>query len=683
LNEDRVVTVARSALGDAAAPVLGHRGAAMTATPVAASVAPGHAAHTVASTGAGLFQPLEFAGLRLPNRLVMAPMGSCQSDAAGYVTDQTVAYYRRRARGGVGMITVESALVSPDSHGHEPRLHSAEFVPGMRRVVEAIRETDRTTVVGLQLMHPGRQVTSGPAVSPSPVPLNPAATVPHALTAEEIEIVAGQYARAARYAQDAGFQFVEVHGAHGYLPSDFLSPLINQRTDGYGGDLARRARFVLEVARAIIDATGIPLFWRLSAEELRPGGYSVEDQVQVARWLEAAGVACLSISSGTWHTLAATIAPMSAPRGHMISYASRIRAEVGVPVIAVGRLDDPALARQVLADGAADLVMLGRGLLADPDWPRKVRENRLDEVRPCIACNACVDLVAQGRDLRCAVNPETGREATWKVRPASRPRRIMVVGGGPAGMEAARIARLRGHSVSIWEREGRLGGKLDVASRAPSKTEVLRFRDFASHALARLGVDVHLDSEVTAELVERVDPDVVVVANGAEPLVPPIPGVEASHVVDAQDVLRGQIAVDPAEPVVVVGGSATGCETAEELVARGVRVTIVEMLGSIGHGIEQISRRELLRTLRKAGVRVITRATVTAIALDSVCYETEDGEKHEVDAGLVALAVGWWPRGEQLAELLQGREVVVVGDAERPADFVAATGAGAEAALRL
>ncbi|HEY1488347.1 MAG TPA: FAD-dependent oxidoreductase [Micromonosporaceae bacterium] len=683
MNEDRVVTVARSASGDTAAPVLGRRGAAMTATPVAASVPAGRAAHTVASNGAALFEPLEFAGLCPPNRLVMAPMGSCQSDAAGYVTDQTVAYYRRRARGGVGMITVESALVSPDSHGHEPRLHSAEFVPGMRRVVEAIREADRTTVVGLQLMHPGRQVTSGPAVSPSPVPMNPAATVPHALTADEIGVVAGQYARAARYAQDAGFQFVEVHGAHGYLPSDFLSPLINRRTDGYGGDLARRARFVIEVARAIIDATGIPLFWRLSAEELRPGGYSVEDQVQVARWLEAAGVACLSISSGTWHTLEATIAPMSAPRGHLINYASRIRAAVGVPVIAVGRLDDPALARQVLADGAADLVMLGRGLLADPDWPRKVREDRLDEVRPCIACNACVDLVARGRDLRCAVNPETGREATWKVLPAARPRKIMVVGGGPAGMEAARIARLRGHSVSIWERDGRLGGKLDVASRAPSKSEVLRFRDFASHALARLGVDVHLDSDVTAELVARVDPDVVVVANGAAPLVPPIPGVEAPHVVDAQEVLGGRIAVDPAEPVVVVGGSATGCETAEELVARGVRVTIVEMLGSIGHGIEQISRRELLRNLRKAGVRVITRATVTAIALDSVCYDTEDGVQHEVDAGLVALAVGWWPRGERFAESLRGREVVVVGDAESPADFVAATGAGAEAALRL
>jgi 2,4-dienoyl-CoA reductase-like NADH-dependent reductase (Old Yellow Enzyme family)/NADPH-dependent 2,4-dienoyl-CoA reductase/sulfur reductase-like enzyme len=626
-----------------------------------------------------LFEPLDFAGLHLPNRLVMAPMGSCQSDHEGFVTDQTVAYYRRRAEGGVGTITVEAALVNGVSHGHEPRLHAPEYVPGMRRVVDAIRGCGVTA--GIQLMHPGRQVTSGPSMAPSPVPLNSMAPVPHELTRDEIGEIVGQYANAARLAQEAGFQFVEVHGAHGYLPSDFLSPVQNQREDEYGGSLERRARFVLEVAHAILEAIEIPLFWRLSGEELKDGGFSVDDQVQVARWLEQAGVACISMSAGTWHTLHMTVAPMFVPRGHLLPYAARMKRELGIPVIAVGRLDDAALAERVIAEGSADLVLIGRGLLADPDWPRKVQEGRLDDVRPCIACNACVDLVALGLEMRCAVNAELGHELEWQVVPAPRPRRVMVIGSGPSGMEAARIARLRGHHVSIWERDAQLGGKLDVASRAPSKSDVLRFRDYQVHKLDEAGVDVHLGVDVTAELVEREAPDVVLVATGAEPLFPPILGIDGPTVVDAQDILNRTLPVAPGARVAIVGGSATGCETAEFLVHEGVDVTILEMQRSIGHGIEQITRRHLVRELRTRGVHILVNSKVTAIGPDRVVYENADGEATEVPADHVALAVGWRPRGERLSLPLSRREVVVLGDAHSPADFVAAVAAGAAAGL--
>jgi 2,4-dienoyl-CoA reductase (NADPH2) len=631
------------------------------------------------TAASALFEPLEFAGLHLRNRLVMAPMGSCQSDAEGLVTDQTVAYYRRRAEGGVGTITVEAALVNAESHGHEPRLHGPEHVPGMRRVVEAIREHGVTA--GIQLMHPGRQVTSGPSMAPSPVPLNSMAPVPHELTADEIVGIVGQYANAARLAEQAGFQFVEVHGAHGYLPSDFLSPVQNQREDAYGGSLERRARFVLDIADAIVEAVEIPLFWRLSGEELKDGGFSVDDQVQVARWLEERGVACISMSAGTWHTLHMTVAPMFVPRGHLLPYAARMKRELGIPVIAVGRLDEPDLAERVIAEGSADLVLIGRGLLADPDWPRKVQEGRLDDVRPCIACNACVDLVALGLEMRCAVNAELGHELTWEVVPAVRARRVMVIGSGPAGMEAARIARLRGHHVSIWERDGQLGGKLDVASRAPSKSDVLRFRDYQVHKLGELGVDVHLGVDVSAELVEQEAPDVVLVATGAEPLFPPILGIDGPAVVDAQDILNRTLAVLPGAKVVIVGGSATGCETAEFLVHEGIDVTIIEMQRSIGHGIEQITRRHLVRELRKRGVTILVNSKVTAIGADRVVYETADGATTEVPSDHVALAVGWRPRGERLSLQLAGRELVVLGDAESPADFVAAVAAGAAAGM--
>jgi 2,4-dienoyl-CoA reductase-like NADH-dependent reductase (Old Yellow Enzyme family)/thioredoxin reductase len=635
---------------------------------------------TIPATASSLFDPIGFAGLRFRNRVVMAPMGSCQSDEDGFVTEQTVAYYRRRAAGGVGGITVEAALVTPDSHGHEPRLHGPEFVPGMKRVAEVIKEHGATA--GLQLMHPGRQVTSGPVVGPSAVPVNSVAPVPHVLTTGEIARIAEQYASASLFAEEAGFEYVEVHGAHGYLPSDFLSPVANRRDDEYGGSLERRFRFVREVAEAIMGAVDIPLFWRLGGEEVVDGGYTLDDQLQVAKWLEQTGVSCVSVSAGTWRSLQVTVAPMFVPRGHMVSYAARFKEELDVPVMAVGRLDDPELAERVIAEGAADFVLIGRGLLADPDWAAKLAAGNPEQIRPCIACNACVDLIALGKDLRCAVNPETGLESAWELRLAEKRRRVMVVGAGPAGMEAARIASLRGHTVSIWERESTLGGKLDVASRAPSKAEVLRFRDYQTRVLEELDVAIHTGTDVTPELVDQEDPDVVLVATGAEPLWPPITGVEGQSVIDAQELLCESRSVTKGSHVVVVGGSATGCETAEFLSARGVRVTIVEMLGSIGHGIEQITRRHLLRELRRLGVEMLTRSKVTAIGDTQVLYQDEEGCSHELPADVVALAVGWRPRGPDLAEQLTGaHEVVVLGDASRPADFVAAVGAGAAAGL--
>lgn len=633
---------------------------------------------SAATRSSALFEPLEIRGIEFRNRIVMAPMGSCQSDHDGFVTDQTVEYYRRRARGGVGGITVEAALVTPEANGHEPRLHDAKYVPGMRRVVEAIR--DNGAAVGIQLMHPGRQVTSGRAVAASAVPLNSAAPVPEVLTVDEIGEIVERYATTARLAQEAGFEYVEVHGAHGYLPSDFLSPVVNLRDDAYGGTLEKRARFTLEVAEAIIAATDIPVFWRLSGAELTEGGYDLEQQLVVARRLEDAGVACISVSAGTWHRLDVTVAPMWVQRGHMVHYAAAVKEAVNVPVIAVGRLDDPALAERVVREGSADLVLIGRGLIADPDWTVKLEQERRDEIRPCIACNACVDLVGRGLEMRCAVNPETGHELTWHVERAPASRRVMVVGSGPAGMEAARLAAARGHAVTLWERDDRIGGKLDVASRAPSKSEVLRYRDYQSKTLADLGVAIHTGVEVMPELVERERPDAVIVATGADPLFPPIPGVDGPTVVDAQEILYGRIDVGPDARVVVVGGSATGCETAELLLSLGADVTIVEMVASIGKGIEQITRRHLVRSLRKGGVHVVTDARVVSIEPDRVRYQpVAGGAEVSLDADLVALAVGWRASGHALAEALAGREVHVVGDAEQPADFVAAVAAGAAA----
>jgi 2,4-dienoyl-CoA reductase-like NADH-dependent reductase (Old Yellow Enzyme family)/thioredoxin reductase len=633
-----------------------------------------------------LFEPVRLGPLTLKNRLVMAPMGTCL-DNGGFITDDTVAYYRRRAEGGVGAITVEGCLVSSDTLGPEPRISAGKYLPGLRELVETLRPYDVT--VGVQLMHPGRQVVQGPSVAPSAVPLNSASPTPHELTGPEIARIVDDYARAAERARDAGFDFLEVHGAHGYLPSNFLSPRHNRRADAYGGSLENRARFSIQVARAIIDAVDLPLVWRLNGIDAEPDGFDLESATAVARMLEHAGVAAISVTSGTWLTLHQTLAPMSVPRGHMRHLAAAVKRAVSVPVMAVGRLDDPALAEDIVAAGEADLILLGRGLIAEPDWPRLVHDGQLDELRPCIACNACVDLVGRGERARCSVNPEVGRERTWAVEPAPVPRRVMIVGSGPAGMEAARIARQRGHDVSIWERAPRLGGKLEVAALAPSKREVLRYQAHQTSRLVALGVEIHTSSPATAETVAAEQPDVVIVATGADPLVPPIPGIDGPTVFDAQSLLRGEVPVGPGTRLVVVGGSATGCETAELIRAKGAAVTIVEMRASIGRGIEAITRREMVRCLRKAGVEVRTGATVVRIEPGLVGWRDADGAEHDLAADIVALAIGWRPTGAAAREGLGLRngsgdvEVRVLGDAESPADFVRAVNAGADAGLAI
>jgi 2,4-dienoyl-CoA reductase (NADPH2) len=631
-----------------------------------------------------LFQPLTVAGLVLKNRIVLPPMSSGMADENGFVTDRLIDYYERRARGGVGTICIEATIITPETAGVGPetRIHGSEYVPGLRRLVEAVKAHDVT--VGLQLWHPGRQTTLGKPVAPSPISIAKRGDPPHALTLDDIEEIYTRYAEGAAHTKEAGFDFVEVHGAHCYLPCEFMSPLSNTRDDEYGGSLENRALFPIRVVEAIRRAVGpdYPLFYRISGAEVSPGGFGIEDSTQVAQWLVDAGVDCVSVSAGNWHALHYTVPPMFMERGCLVHYAEAMKAAVAVPVIAAGRLDAPSVAESVVAEGRADLVAVGRGLIADPDWPEKVRTGRIGEIRPCISCNACVDLVSSAQEARCAVNPEVGREGTWQIIESDSPRRVMVVGSGPAGLEAARVARLRGHEVSIWERADELGGKLEVAAAAPSKTEVLAYRDHQTRVMDELGVEVHTGVDVTRSVIDGVAPDVVIVATGAAPLVPPIPGIDGPNVCEAQDVLLGRVRVSPGERVAILGASATGSETAEYLMGVAGEIALVDMLPFIGRGVEMITRKKMYRELLDRGVRILTSSRVVGIGEREVVIEPEDGTEERIEVDRVILALGWVPTGPELAEGLdEAYEVVVIGDAREPRDFVAGVNAGADAGL--
>lgn len=641
-----------------------------------------------------LFTPLRIGSMEVKNRIAMAPMTTNWAPPDGTVPDRMIDYLEERAKGGVGLIIFETVVVDErfpyimQSIG----LWDDSLIPSFKRFVDAMHA--HGAKVAPQISHPGPESFSFlkgfQPVGPSPTLCKMTGQVCRELSVTEIGEIVAQYGEAARRARAAGCDAVEVHAAHSYmLAGSFLSPLRNKRTDDYGGRADGRMRFLAEVVASIKSRAGadFPVIVRISGDEYVPGGRTLGDTLYVAPKLVEAGVDAFEVSGGvqpelTWRILP----PTGTPLGLNVPAAAALKQVVNVPVLVVGRINNPLLAEDILQKRQADMVVMGRALLADPELPNKAAAGRFDDITPCTACSlGCIGEQAKMRPMTCVVNPALGREREAVVEPAAARKRVLVAGGGPGGMEAARLAALRGHDVILCEKSDRLGGQLNLAVIAPTKQELTVWIQFLIRQVLKAGVRVELGKEVTRELIDELKPDVLVIATGGECIVPPIPGVERANVVHSSDILQGRLNA-VRNKVLIIGGGSVACEVADAIAGPGDNpldtensVTMVEMMPDVAQDEPPAARMLLLQRLRAKGVRIVTSATVKEITEGGVVIE-KDGTLQSID-GMDHVVLACGTRSNQRLKELVGDQVPavhVIGDAQRARRALEAIGEGFE-----
>ena len=645
-----------------------------------------------------LFTPGSIGNLELPHRVVMTAM-HLNYTPGGKVSDRIVAFYEERARYGLGLAIVGGCSI--DDYSGSPDMLSLKEdcdKEGLKRFTDAVHKAGGK--ICAQLYHAGGYAHSfflggKQALSPSGVFSRFTKETPKEMTRSEISWVIENFAKAAGRAKETGFDAVEILASAGYLISQFLSPVTNKRQDEYGGPLENRMRFGLEVLRAVRQAVGnnYTVICRIAGNDFVPGSHTNEEAKLFAKALEQEGVDGINVTGG-WHETRVPQLLMSIPHASFTYLARGVKEALKVPVIACNRINDPFIAEEVLREGCGDFVGMARAFLADPQLLLKAKEGRTQEIVHCIGCaQACFDHVFMMRPVSCLMHPRSGREFEIKEEPAPRAKKIWVIGGGPGGMMAAATAARRGHHVTLFEQEGELGGQLRLAG-APAMRRDFRkaARDLAAQ-LKSSGVKVCLGQMVDRGKIRRGKPEVLILATGAKPLIPDIPGIKSPHVVTAWDLLAGRATVG--KDVVIIGGGAVGCEVAlhlcesgtisaealkflafqraeswevlERLITRGWRkVTIVEMLERIGQDIGISTRWAMLQDLHRFGVRVVTGAKAKEIQEDGVVVLR--GEKEEkIPCDSVVLAMGSRPQ-EDLSQRLVGivPEIHVVGDAKGP-----------------
>lgn len=639
-----------------------------------------------------LFSPFKLRNLELKNRIVMAPMATHYAAPDGSVTERLLAHYARRARGGAGMIVTESNYVSREGRGGINRLglHEDRLIEGHRRLAEAIHRGGARACA--QLHHAG--ITASPGViGEMPVSASSGSyyvkgesflgLVPRRPSLDEVQRLISAFGQAARRAREAGFDVVQIHAGHGYLINNFLSPARNKRDDRYGGSPDKRMRFLIEIIGEIRSQVGtdFPVSVRLTGTEHVEGGYDLGFILEVARHLERAGVDEINVSAGSYEEMEWMIQPMAFQDGCLVPFAHEIKRSVKVAVSTVGKIKRPEMAESIISGGDADLVYLGRPLLADPNFPKKAADGRLDEIRYCLSCNACIQALFSGKLVHCTVNYALGGDQELaEETPAAFRRRVTVIGGGPAGMEAARVAARRGHEVTLYEKEAVLGGQLPVAAVPPHKEDLNYLINYLRGEVDRSGVRV-VRQRVEAGEVEKLEAEWVILATGADEEIPQIPGVNLPNVVTAIHVLSGKARVG--DRVVILGGGLIGCETAEYLADRGRDVIIVKASEGVAPKLEFISRKLLVQRLGEKGVRILVNAETQSITEEGVSVR-RFGQEELIPADTVILAKGMKP-ADTLLNVIRGKgmKVELVGDCKEPRSILEAVHEGARAALSI
>lgn len=615
-----------------------------------------------------LFSPVKIGALELRNRLIMS-LYPTKFPADGQVNDRYIEFWRARAAGGVAMIVLDGGCLDyPAAYkgGPELRMDTDEQAAGLKRLLAAVQSEGARAFMHLnypaglacEAGTPGAREKKGRWVLP----------LVGGATADGLAQVVKAYGAGAARAREIGYDGVEVQASWGDLVAQFLSPLSNKRIDEYGGSLENRSRLLIEIIGQIKRAAGgdFPLQIKFVADELVPGGFGLDEAEQAAGALEAAGADSILVNVGNKKTKKQTVPPHSLPPGVSVPYAAALKSAVKIPVIAMGKIHSPVLAEEILSSGRADMVAMTRALIADPDLPNKARAGRPEDIRGCIYClDDCADKGVSGLGRACVNNPLAGLEYEIKIEPAAQVRQVWVIGGGPAGMQAALTAAGRGHRVKLFEATSVLGGQFLLAPLAPFKAEVAEVLRWLEIQIAKSSVEVELNHHIDADEILMAEPDAVIIAVGSEPKRPPLPGVDAPNVYSVKDYLaRG---VKPGRDIVVIGGGDAGCELAERAADEGSRVTILEVAAEILMKTKSVPRADMLSRLGAKNVAILTAAAAAAIRPGEVLAIDKDGRQIRLPADTVVYSVGNSPvRG--LYHDLQGKisEVFLVGDAEEP-----------------
>lgn len=642
-----------------------------------------------------LCKPIEIGGIVFRNRMFSAPMSATDYDADGTPGERTIGFYEMRAKGGAAAVTVSELTVHPETDCSQ-MLHLSLDVPGQLAAFALTADAIKRhgAVASVELSHAGQFASAyvaDPAAREKPRFYGPSEGVRpdglpvHALTREQIASIVRAYGEKAALAKRAGFQMCMLHAGHGWLLNQFLSPHLNKRDDEYGGSLENRVRIVREALESIRAATGpgFPIELRMSGSEEFEGGYGIEEGCRIAQALEDLAD-IIHVSAGSHQGgFAITHPPMFSEHGCNVHLAASIKQYVGKPVAAIGGLSDPAQMERIIASGQADIVVMGRALLADPDLPNKVMANHGDDVVKCIRCFTCMAERGATQTRRCAINPRIGREnegmETIPVDPRRR-KKVLVAGGGIAGMVAACTAAERGHEVTLCEASPKLGGILLTEQALPFKRDMCLLAESHARRCGQLGVDVRLDTPVDAAFAERMAPDAVIVAVGSEPIPLPLPCDEGARAVSVDELyLQG---VKVGDEVAVLGGGLTGCECALLLSQQGKTVHLVEMGDALARDANGRHRPILLDQVERAGIDVRLGTAGAAVHRGSLEVRTPDGGAERIPADAVVCAVGQRSRRAAADALRDSAPFVrVVGDAVRPANICAAVYEAYHAAL--